>query len=257
MLEIRGLKKNYGQFQALKGIDFSVQPGEVLGYLGPNGAGKSTTVKILTGLLPASGGEIHFNGRNVRKDIRPFQRVLGYVPEQADIYQHMSAYEYLMLTGRLRRLPETTLKKRVNRFLQLFHLDFFANSVLSSFSKGMRQKVLLIAALLHDPDVIILDEPLSGLDTSMVMVVRHLIQELALQGKTIFFSSHTLDEVEKICSRVLILFQGAIVAHDSVAHLRQILSAPSLEEVFRQLVIQEDPRTTAQAIASVLRTGEC
>ncbi len=252
MLQVKGLKKKYGQLLAVKGIDFTVNPGEVLGYLGPNGAGKSTTVKILTGLLPATQGDIHYCERDVRADITWFQHRLGYVPEQAEIYSHMSAWEYLLLVGRLRRLPESLLIKKAGSLLELFQLGDFAHYAISSYSKGMKQKVLIIAALIHDPEVLILDEPLSGLDASMVMVFRHLIHELAARGKTIFFSSHGMDEVEKICSRVLILFQGAIVAHDSVSNLRKLLAAPSLEEVFRQLAIREDPRQVAGAIAGVV-----
>lgn len=255
MLEVQGLKKRYGQFWALKGIDFTIKPGEILGYLGPNGSGKSTTVKILTGLLSVSKGEIRYCGRDVRSNLPWFQRRLGYVPEQAELYSHMSAWEYLLLVGRLRRLPESVLNKKVGSLLELFHLGDFAYHAISSYSKGMKQKVLLIAALIHDPEVLLLDEPLSGLDASMVIVFRHLVQELAARGKTIFFSSHGMDEVEKICSRVLILHQGSIVAHDSVSNLRQILAAPSLEEVFRQLVIREDPRAVAGAIADVVRGG--
>jgi ABC-2 type transport system ATP-binding protein len=255
MLEVQGLKKKYGQFWALKGIDFTIKPGEVLGYLGPNGSGKSTTVKILTGLLSASKGEIRYCGRNVRTNFPWFQRRLGYVPEQAELYSHMSAWEYLLLVGRLRRLPESVLNKKAGSLLELFHLDDVAYHAISSYSKGMKQKVLLIAALIHDPEVLFLDEPLSGLDASMALVFRHLVQELAARGKTIFFSSHGMDEVEKICSRVLILHQGSIVAHDSVRNLRQLLAAPSLEEVFRQLVIKEEPREVAGAIADVIRGG--
>lgn len=255
MLEVLGLKKRYGQFWALKGIDFTIKPGEVLGYLGPNGSGKSTTVKILTGLLSASNGEIRYCGRNVRTNFPWFQRRLGYVPEQAELYSHMSAWEYLLLVGRLRRLPESVLNKKAGLLLELFHLDDVAYHAISSYSKGMKQKVLLIAALIHDPEVLFLDEPLSGLDASMALVFRHLVQELATRGKTIFFSSHGMDEVEKICSRVLILHQGSIVAHDSVRNLRQLLAAPSLEEVFRQLVIKEEPREVAGAIADVIRGG--
>ncbi|MBU4268608.1 MAG: ABC transporter ATP-binding protein [Acidobacteria bacterium] len=252
MLEVHGLKKRYGHFFAVNGIDFTVKPGEVLGYLGPNGAGKSTTVKILTGLLTASQGDIRYCGRDVRADLTWFQHRLGYVPEQAEIYSHMSAWEYLLLVGRLRRLPESLLVKKANSLLELFHLDSFAHHAISSYSKGMKQKVLIIAALIHDPEVLIFDEPLSGLDASMVLVFRHLVRELATRGKTIFFSSHGMDEVEKICSRVLIIHQGSIVAHDSVSNLRQLLAAPSLEDVFRQLVIREDPREVAGAIASVV-----
>lgn len=252
MLDVKGVRKQYGHFLAVKNIDFTIMPGEVLGYLGPNGAGKSTTVKILTGLLPASRGEIRYCGRDVRADFPWFQHRLGYVPEQAELYPHMSAWEYLLLVGRLRRLPESILCKKAGSLLELLHLNNFAYHPISSFSKGMKQKVLLIAALIHDPELLILDEPLSGLDASMVIVFRHLIRELAARGKLIFFSSHGMDEVEKICSRVLILYQGAIVAHDSVSNLRQILAAPSLEEVFRQLVIREDPRGVAGAISDVV-----
>ncbi len=252
MLEVKGLAKRYGYWYAVKNIDFTVHPGEVLGYLGPNGAGKSTTVKIITGLLPATQGKVKYCGRDLEKERVWFQRRLGYVPEQADLYSYLSAWEYLMLVGRLRSMNEAELTKKARALLELFQLEKTANHMISSYSKGMRQKVLIISALLHDPEVIIMDEPLSGLDASMIMVVRQLLLNLAQCGKIVFFSSHGMDEVERICTRVLILHQGTIVAHDSVSNLRQLMQAPNLEDVYRQLVIREDPGKVAAAILDVI-----
>ena len=254
MLEVRNLVKRYNRIPVVAGVSFSIKPGEILGYLGPNGAGKSTTVKMLIGLVDPTSGDILFQGRDVRKDWPGFLRRTGYVPEEAHLYTHLSGREYLQLTGRLRGMNRALLDRRMDAMLRLFGLWEDRHSLLSSYSKGMRQKILLSSALLHDPDLLILDEPFSGLDVNMAMVLRTLIRTLAERGKMIFYSSHVLEVVEKVCTSVLILRKGVMVAHDNVARLREILAKESLEGVFAQLTEQEDPQRVVDDIVEVMRS---
>jgi ABC-2 type transport system ATP-binding protein len=208
MLEARSLTKYYNHTPAVRGVSFTIRPGEILGYLGPNGAGKSTTVKMLTGLVEPSEGRIFYNGRTVHDDFTAFQRRIGYVPEEPHLYPHLSGREYLQLVGRLRGMPRPLLEFKMDEFLRLFGLWNDRHAALSSYSKGMRQKILLSAALLHDPNILILDEPFSGLDVTSGLVLRRLLRSLADAGKMVLYSSHVLEVVEKICSKVLILRKG-------------------------------------------------
>jgi ABC-2 type transport system ATP-binding protein len=253
MLEARNLIKRYSRIPVVDGVSFSIRPGEILGYVGPNGAGKSTTVKMLIGLIEPSEGGIFFRGRDVREDWPAFQRQMGYVPEEPHLYPHLTGREYLQLAGRLRGLARGILEPRMDAMLHLFSLWGDRYSPLSSYSKGMRQKILLSAALLHDPELLILDEPFSGLDVNTAMVLRALLQALADKGKMILYSSHVLEVVEKVCSKVLILRKGKVVAHDAVERLRGLMQQPSLEGIFAQLTEQEDPGRIAAAIVAAMR----
>lgn len=252
MLEARRLSKFYQGIPAVKDVSFSVGPGEVLGYLGPNGAGKSTTVGILTGLIEATSGSVHYKGCRVDDDLVTFRRVLGYVPEEPHLYPFLSGREYLELVGRLREMPARLLARRIDGLLERFGLGGAGDQAIGAYSKGMRQKVLIAAALLHDPEVLIFDEPLSGLDVTTGLMFRELVAQLARSGKIIIYSSHVLEVVEKICSRVIVLFRGRVVANDTVDHLRDLMALDSLEEVFKELVIREDPARTAQEIVSLI-----
>ncbi len=252
MLEAEGLTKAYQRRAVVEAVSFRVQSGEVLGYLGPNGSGKSTTVKMIAGLLEPSAGRVLYRGRNIREDLKAFQRILGYVPEEPFLYPYLTGREYLQLTGRLRCLPEKPLAEKIDAMLNLFELYEHRFSPISSYSKGMKQKVLVTAALLHDPEVVIFDEPLSGLDVTTAMVFKNLVRSLSRRGKVILYSSHVLEVVEKICTRVLILRQGRVVAHDSVEHLRRLLESSTLEDIFAQLVVQEDTEKIAEEMADVL-----
>jgi ABC-2 type transport system ATP-binding protein len=253
MLEARSLTKYYNHIPAVREVSFQIKPGDILGYLGPNGAGKSTTVKMLTGIIEPSEGQIFFNGRSVYEDFTAFQRRIGYVPEEPHLYPHLSGREYLQLVGRLRGMPRAILEPKIDTFLKLFSLSIDAYAPLSSYSKGMRQKILLSAALLHNPDILILDEPFSGLDVTSAMVVRSLLRALASEGKIIFYSSHVLEVVEKVCSTVLILRKGQVVAYDSIHRLREIMNQQSLEGVFAQLAEVEDGETVAHRIIEAMR----
>jgi ABC-2 type transport system ATP-binding protein len=256
MLEARSLTKYYDNTVAVREVSFTIAPGEILGYLVSNGAGKSTTVKMLTGLIEPSEGQILYQGRSVREDFTAFQRHIGYVPEEAHLYPHLSGREYLQLAGRLRGIERRELEHKMDELLRLFALWNDRHDPLSSNSKGMRQKILLSAALLHNPDVLILDEPFSGLDVTSALVLRSLLRGLAEQGKMILYSSHVLEVVEKVCSKVLILRKGEVVAYDSVDRLRELMSQPSLEGVFAQLTEVEDSEAVAGQILEVMNSGD-
>lgn len=253
MLEVTGLTKRFRRIPAVDGVSFAIRPGEILGYLGPNGSGKSTTVKMLIGLLEPTNGDIRFQGRDVRADWPAFLARAGYVPEEPHLYPHLSGREYLQLAGRLRGLRRAVLDARMDRMLRLFGLWEDRHSPMSAYSKGMRQKILLAAALLNDPDLLILDEPFSGLDVNTALVLRYLIRALAEEGKMVFYSSHVLEVVEKICTSVVILRRGKAVAHDRVEHLRDLLQQSSLEGVFAQVTEQEDPAKVACEILAAMR----
>ncbi len=253
MLEARQLAKYYGAARAVADISFCIQPGEVLGCLGPNGSGKSTTVKMLASLLEPTHGEVLYGGTRIRDNLAGYKKLIGYVPEEPNLYPYLSGLEYLQLVGNLREIEPKALKEKIDTLLNLFSLNVQRHSTLGSYSKGMRQKILIIAALLHDPEILIFDEPLSGLDVTSALIFRNLMQELARSGKTILYSSHVLEAVEKVCSRVMIIYHGRLIADNSVERLRQIMAAPSLEQVFAELVQQTDTATVAREMIEAMK----
>ena len=252
MLEARGLSKTFHGVTAVRDVSFTVHPGEVLGYLGPNGSGKTTTVNFLAGLLQPSSGEVLLDGVRLDHDPVSYKSRLGYVPELAYVYTHLTGLEYLMFVGRLRGIQDRLIETRARRVLNLLGLDSELFTPMASYSKGMRQKVLISAALLHNPDVVIFDEPLSGLDIGAALVFRSVVAELAAAGKIIFYSSHVLEVVEKLCDRVLILSRGCVIADDSIANLRERTHTATLENVFAQLATEQDSEAVAQQIVDVI-----
>jgi ABC-2 type transport system ATP-binding protein len=252
MLEACGLVKRFGGTMAVNDVSFSVGPSQVLGYLGPNGSGKTTTVNMLVGLLQPTRGHVRFGGRDIWDDIVAYRRRVGYVPEEPNLYPYLTGREYLELVGRLRGLPERRLDARIRRLLTLFSLEPESHSPLASYSKGMRQKVLISAALLHDPELLVFDEPMSGLDAASAVMFRHLIKALARAGKTVLYSSHELEAVERVADRVVVLHQGRMAAHDSVERLRELMKLDSLEEIFTELVFAEDPEAVAGRIVDTV-----
>jgi ABC-2 type transport system ATP-binding protein len=253
MLEVRDVTKRYGALAAVSHVSFIVKPGEVLGYLGPNGSGKSTTVKMIVGLMPPTTGAILFDGEDIQDCLVGYKAQVGYVPEEAHVYTYLTGPEYLRLCGRLRGISAGPLEQKIDRFLRLFGLDSDYHAPLASFSKGMRQKILLSAALLHNPRVIVLDEPVSGLDVSTALVLRAMVTALAADGRIIFYSSHELETIEKISTRVIILRSGHVVADDSASRLRELMHAPSLEDVFSQLAVKENVGEMADALLEAAR----
>lgn len=254
MLEIRALTKRYSGIPVVDGVSFSALPGEVTAYLGPNGSGKSTTVKMITGLIERSEGEVLWKGHRVHDDWEGFKAQFGYVPEEPQLYTYLSGEEYLEMIALLREIPAKEAAPRIDRFLRLLGLHDDRLTLMSSYSKGMRQKILLAAALLHDPELLILDEPFSGLDVSSALILRRLITLLAEEGKTVLMNSHEMETVEKVAQRVVILYKGKVVADDSVEHLRSLMSLPSLESIFTQLAVEQDPAEVAAELIGAMRT---
>ena len=253
MLELRGLTKFYGVLPAIRDVSASLGPGDVLGLLGPNGSGKSTTVKMLVGLLSPTSGKILYDGRDVDADLQAFKARIGYVPEEAHLYTFFTPPEYLEFVGRLRGLDGPRLERRIDEFLRLFNLESARYQPITACSKGMRQKVLISAALIHDPDIVVLDEPCSGLDVSTTLVLREMIQQLSAAGKIIVYSSHVMDMVEKVSSRVLIVHRSRVVADNSVGALRDLLRLPSLEAVFAELTVEDDVTAIADQLVATMR----
>lgn len=252
MLEVRNLTKRFRSMTVVDHVNFSVRAGEITGYLGPNGSGKSTTVKMMTGLLHPTEGEILFQGQNIRGDSTLFKRRLGYVPEEPNLYGYLTGLEYLQLAGGLRGIPARQLDERSNEMLELLSLRDARWVPISAYSKGMKQRVLIAAALLHNPDLLIFDEAQSGLDISNALLFRHLLRALASRGKAVLYISHVLELVEKVCEHVIVIYKGRIVADDSVERLRGLMQLPSLEEIFTQLVEQDDMESRARDIADLM-----
>jgi ABC-2 type transport system ATP-binding protein len=253
MLELRSICKRFRGIVAVDNVSFTAKAGEITGYLGPNGSGKSTTMKLITGLMEATSGHILFKGERIDRDPIGHKRRMGYVPEEPHLYSHLSGLEYLVMVGQLRGLPNRATRDRIEGLLRLLSLHGDRHVPMSAYSKGMRQKVLLAAALLHNPDLILLDEPFSGLDVATGLVLRALIQELAARGKVVLFSSHELETVERVCSHVVILHRGKVVADDSIEHLRTLMSAPSLEAIFSQLAVEQDTAAVSRQIAELIQ----
>jgi ABC-2 type transport system ATP-binding protein len=253
MLEVQNLSKRYRGIPAVNDVSFRIAPGEVVGYLGPNGSGKSTTVKIITGILQPSAGRVLFEGKDIRDNLAGFREALGYVPEEAHVYTHLSGLEYLQLIGRLRGIEEQLLEERANRLLELLWLRSSRHSPISSYSKGMKQRVLLAAALLHNPRLLVFDEPLSGLDVVSSRLFKDLLCELSGEGKAILYISHVLEVVEQVCDRVIVLSQGKILADAPPSELTSLMQLSTLEHVFAQLVQQQDTRSIARGMVEAIK----
>jgi len=253
MLEARNLSKRYRTIPAVQHVSFTLSAGEILGYLGPNGSGKSTTVKMLTGMIKPSDGEVLFQGRNIHDDLTQFRAHLGYIPEEAQVYTHLSGLEYLELVGRLRGMSEKLIETRARTMLQLLSLEASQYSLISEYSKGMKQRVLIAAALIHDPQLLIFDEPLSGLDAVTARLFKDLLVLLAREGKAILYISHVLEVVERVCDRVIILSKGKVVADAPPQQLIGMTQLPDLESVFAQLIQQTDTARLARDIVAAMQ----
>jgi ABC-2 type transport system ATP-binding protein len=251
-LQIDHITKSYGRLKAVNDVSFTVRPHAVCGYLGPNGSGKSTTIKMITGLLQPSTGKVLYDGQDIRDDLIAYKAMLGFVPEERNLYSYLTGSEYLQLVGELRCLPATLLERKIDGMLQLFGLDSYKYAPISSYSKGMRQKILIIAALLHNPQILIFDEPISGLDITAALIFRELLSDLAREGKIVLCSSHELALVESVCSEVVILHHGKVVASGTIDEVRNLRQMPSLEAVFSDLVASENIEHTAANILELM-----
>lgn len=252
MLELQRVSKHFAGIPAVDDVSFCARPGELTGYLGPNGSGKSTTLKMVTGLIELTFGHILFRGKPIHEDLIDYKRRMGYVPEEPYLYNHLSGVEYLTMVAQLRGLPGRESAERIDGLLRMLSLYDDRHASIMGYSKGMRQKVLIAAALMHNPELLLLDEPFSGLDVGSALVLRSLIQELARRGKVVLFSSHELDVVERISTRVVILHRGKLVADDSIERLRLLMELPSLEAIFSQLAVEQDTSSIARQIADLI-----
>lgn len=235
IIQLTNVIKSYGEKAVLKGINLSINAGQIIGYIGPNGAGKSTTVKILCGLISDYEGTVTVAGINLKEDPLAVKRKIGYVPELAELYDVLTPVEFLGLMAELYDLPKDIADERIRKMLTAFGLSSNMNQRMDTFSKGMKQKVLITSGLLHNPDIIILDEPLSGLDANSVIIVKDLMNKLAKDGKTIFYCSHMMDIVEKVSDRIILINEGRVVADGSFTELQQQQGNESLEKIFAHL----------------------
>jgi ABC-2 type transport system ATP-binding protein len=253
VIDFRNVVFRYDRDEALHEVSFTLNPGEVVGLLGPNGAGKTTTVKIAAGILAPTGGAVSVCGLPLPEEAVAVKQRIGYVPEAAALFESLTGQEFLELSGRLHEVEEQTLQNRISAILEAFDLATDRVSRLDTYSKGMRQKVLIAAALLHNPDLVLLDEPLSGLDVNAAILIKDLLASLAAEGKAILYSSHVLDVVEKICDRVLILVKGKLIAGGTLEELRSATGQETLENAFRRLTNSDSAEPGIGRIVAALR----
>jgi ABC-2 type transport system ATP-binding protein len=255
IIEMHSLKKNYGANYVLKGINLNIDAGQIVGYIGPNGAGKSTTIKILSGIISDFEGTATVLGLDVRKNALEIKQQIGYIPEQAALYDVLTPVEYLRFIGKLYGLDDQTISVKTLELLRLFDLSDKANTRMTAFSKGMKQKVLLISGFIHNPQIIFLDEPLSGLDANAVILVKEILSQLKSAGKTIFYSSHIMDVVEKISDRIVLIDKGEVKADGSFEELKNDAHLSSLENIFTSLTGgSEQHQNTAHEFINVLKS---
>ncbi len=252
MIKLEELAFSYGDTRAVDGISLDVGPGEIFGFIGPNGAGKTTTVRILVGMIQGFEGEAFVGGHDVRAEALDVKRLIGYVPESAALYESLTPEEFFTFVARVRGMDDSVSVKRSRKLLELLGMKEGYGQRISGFSKGMRQKVLLIAGMLHNPKVLFLDEPLSGLDANSVVTFKEVIHQLAERGRSIFYCSHVMDVVERVCHRIVIINKGRIVADGTFEDLQQMAEAGSLEHIFTRLTSDESQEQVASAFVDVL-----
>ena len=255
VINIKNLSKVYGDKKALDGVNLEVQAGQIIGYIGPNGAGKSTTVKILAGIIQDFEGEVTVDGLNVADNILEVKKKIGYIPELTELYDLLTPREYLSFVGKLYHLSEDEIEERTSRMIASFGLADNIDQRMDGFSKGMRQKVLIISGLIHNPSIVILDEPLSGLDANAVIMVKELLQVLKSQGCTIFYCSHMMDVVEKVSDRIVLINNGVIVANGTIEELRE-KEGDSLEQIFSKLTLGENYAEHTENFASAFTNNK-
>ncbi len=252
MLAAKGLFKFYSSVPAVQDVSFTLEPGQVLGYLGPNGSGKSTTVRMLTGLLEPTYGQVLHDGQDIHNNLLAYRKHLGYIPEEANLYPYLTGEEYLHMVATLRGMSEPQKNAKINSLLELFSLASHRYAAMGSYPKGMRQRILLIAAVMDNPDVLILDEPSSSLDVTSALILKNLIQALSARGKSVFYCSHILEVVEKVCSHLIILRKGQVIARGATSEVLEGIGKSSLEGVFLHLVEDRDVAQVAHQIVDVV-----
>jgi ABC-2 type transport system ATP-binding protein len=255
MVRLDRLSKWFGQQRAVDEISFEIPPGQIVGFLGPNGAGKTTTLKMLTGMLEPTSGTANICGFDLRRNVLEVKRHVGFVPESGAVFESLSGLEYLEMVAALYGIPREAARDRIRQFTAFFELSFdtLTDKLLGAYSKGMRRKVVITAALLHNPPVVFFDEPLDGLDANAAVGFKALIQTLAREGKTIVYSSHILDVVERVCHRVLIIDKGKLLVDGKPEELVAAHHAETLEQLFTQLTGGSELERRAEDFAKTFR----
>jgi len=247
IVELIDVWKSYDGTQALRGLNLEVYKGEIFGLLGPNGAGKTTTLKIIVGLLKMDKGIVKVNGIDISEEPYEYKKLIGYVPETVSLPDYLTVEEFLIYSGKIREVPNEQIKERMSYFIRLFELREKRKSLIISLSRGMRQKAAIASALIHDPDLLILDEPFIGIDPMGQHVIKDLFNERVKDGKTIFVSTHMLDTAERLCNRVAIIHKGQNVASGDLKNLQQLSRSgenATLEEVFLRLTEEAEKQVT-------------
>lgn len=252
IIEIKELNMSYSDNHVLKGVDMTIYPGQIIGYIGPNGAGKSTTVKIMLGLIGDYDGSVSIFGVDIKKDPIEYKRRIGYVPESGEIYDSLTASEYLSFVGNLYGISDEVIEIRARELTTLFGIYDSFNSRISSYSKGMKQKIMIIASMIHDPDILFLDEPITGLDANSVMVFKEILMGLASRGKTIFYSSHIMEVVEKLSDRIILLSEGVIAADGTFEELQSSSFDGSLQDIFNKVTGFSNHKEIAESFITAI-----
>ena len=252
VISLSNLKMKYSEDYVLNGINLQINPGQIIGYIGPNGAGKTTTIKILLGMLEQYEGKIEVFGKDISQDNISYKMKVGYVPEGGQIYENLTGSEYLEFIGKIYNMEADKIQLRGNKMAELFGIHESMHNRISSYSKGMKQKLLIISALIHNPEIIILDEPLNGLDANSVMVFKEILSKLAAAGKTIFYCSHLMDVVEKISDRIILISEGTIIADGTFDELKAQSEKGTLEGIFNSLTGFHEHEQIAAEIVSIL-----
>ncbi len=248
VIEIKQLQKSYGENKVLQGIDLNIQSGQIIGYIGPNGAGKSTTVKILCGLITDFTGQINVFGKDLREECIEIKRRIGYIPENASLYETLTPMEFLQFIGDMRGISSERTREKAEALLNVFEMKKNMDQRMATFSKGMKQKILICSGLMHNPEIIFMDEPLSGLDANSVIMVKEMLTQLTREGKTIFYSSHLMDVVEKISQRIILIDKGQVIADGSFDELKQVAMDENLEKMFTRLTGNTTYNEKAEAL---------
>lgn len=251
-VSIHNLRMGYGSDEVLKGISIEIPKGQFVGFVGPNGAGKSTIIKIMLGIVGGYSGTIKIFGKDISDGNVEYKKNIGYVPQTVDMYDSLTPFEYLTFLGEVYGMKMDTVNNKAKKLMDLFEMADEYHSRISSFSKGMKQKILFIASLIHNPDLIFLDEPFSGLDANSVKVVEEILRRLSSSGKTIFYSSHLIESVEKISDRIILLDKGQILADGSFKELMTKCSEGSFKEIFNQLTGFNSQREIADEFINIL-----
>ncbi|WP_155286404.1 ABC transporter ATP-binding protein [Lacticaseibacillus zhaodongensis] len=254
-IRLTDIQKHFGAKAVLTGVSFDIAPGTIVGYIGPNGAGKSTTVKIILGLLQQDSGTVEINGQLIDPEAADYKRHIGYVPEGADLFNALTAREYLQLIGQLYGMDPDVAGNKAEQLARIVGLEAAYDQRLRSYSKGMRQLVLIIASLIHNPDILFWDEPLNGLDANSVLVIEEILQELRDRGKTIFYSSHIMDVVQKLSDRIILLNGGQVVADGSFKEISQAADV-NLQELFNTMTGFAEHGEKARAFVDVVTGGD-